>query len=211
MAEFLSYPSVNGLMPDFARMSVGIVSGIDGQGDPISVVPIATKGFRAISYKDRSNGELVMGNAQVPLGQTSGMMAPEVGSITMLLPEYQTLRYALSNQDTDVLGDLGSAVVPGLAQAGALPGWGAYTTMFSMMITYGGVANTGRPYLITDYLFGCRMTGSDNSHRMSGGALEVTFPFQPTLIVPGGQFPDDGSDWSELQRAAVVLQNAISF
>ena len=196
MPTVLSYPDVNGLRPDFARIAVALPGRFTAPG----------KGFRAITYKDRSNGELVMHNSQLPAGQTSGQISPEGCSITMLIPEFQSFRQAVS--DSDVPG--GSDLV-GLLQSGipsiTIPSAGAYTSMWDMLVQYGGINQAGLPYHITDLLFGCRMTGSENVHRSSGGALEATFPFQPTLIVVNGSFPDDAED---LLESAKVLLNVIN-
>ena len=77
MPTTLTYSDVNGLRPDFARIAVSIPGFPGAPG----------KGFRAITYKDRSNGELVMHNSQLPAGQTSGQISPEGCSITMLVPD----------------------------------------------------------------------------------------------------------------------------
>lgn len=198
MSAVLSYPNINGLYPDWARIGINFY-GILG------VIPLAipTKGFRSLSYKDRTNGELVMANAQAPMGQTSGQVMAEQGSITMLLPEYQQLRDAICAESPQT--PLGA-----LSGLNVTPGFGAYTTLFNMLIRYGGVDGFGNPYSVDDYLFGCRMSGADNSHRSGGGALEVSFPFQPTILCLGGNFPNDDTDMAELVTAIVNLNNSIS-
>ena len=170
----LSYPDINGLRPDWARVAINI-QGIPGNP------PIPTKGFRALSYKDKSNGEVVMHNAQLPAGQTSGQVVPDMASITMLLPEYTLFRAALAQS-----------------------GFGAYTTLFNLYVAYSGVEN-GVPYSLSDALMGCRMAGSDNSHRHGGSALEVTVPVQPVYLMLNGTMPDDQADWAALRAASIRI------
>jgi hypothetical protein len=187
MPAVINYPMINGLLPDWARIGV-VINGSIGKA------PIPTKGFRALSYKDKSNGEVVAHNAQLPAGQTSGQIVPDPMSITMLLPEYQQLRQALA----------GSLFIAPQDKIG----FGAYTTMFNMIIQASGVDGSGFPYTINDFIFGCRMAGSDNSHRHGGGALEVTFPVQPVYLSIGGVMPDDYEDYEALKEAMFILFNA---
>ena len=197
MPALLGYPNVAGLYPDWARIAVGI----SGLGP----IKIPTKAWRAMSYKDRTNGELAMGNSQLPVGQTSGQIMPELASFTLLLPEYQILRAAIAG----VSAAVSSSLVSTVSSAGSVPGFGVYTRLFNMLITYGGRDAAGVPYTIVDFLFGCRIAGSENQHRSGGGPLEVTFPVQPTILVLGGIFPDDVSDFADMQSSYIQLLNAV--
>lgn len=85
----LSYPNINSVSPDFAKLTLTFTN----TNTPI---PVPIIGFSALSYGTSSNGELVHGAAEIAIGQTAGQQTP-TAKCTMYVEEYSTLIAAISN------------------------------------------------------------------------------------------------------------------
>jgi len=167
----LAYPLINGVRPDFAKIALSF----NGTNVPI---PVPIIGFESLTYKTDSDGELVMGAAEMAIGQTAGQQKPHA-SCTMYLPEYSVLIAAIS-----------------------FAGTGYMTQLFNILVSY----NLGSGLLVNDMLYGCRIKSDNSDHRKGGTALTVSFEMQPIYVVRNGVLPND--DFQNITLAFLRLLSA---
>ena len=94
----LSFPQINGVFPDWAKITMNVT----GTNTPIIVPQIA---LESLNYGTKDNGELVFGTAEMALGQTTGQQSPEA-SCTMYLPAYSALIQSIALARTGVMTQL---------------------------------------------------------------------------------------------------------